>query len=81
MDVIYQVLDKHQGDKPKAAAEWDRAKTLYNKLNSDQGTRRRLSLFSRRVTEQLPKLLVGPQRLLYHVWYRRQPERSSTLRR
>jgi DNA-binding NtrC family response regulator len=37
MDVIYQVLDKHRGDKPKAAAELGIAlKTLYNKLNSDQ---------------------------------------------
>lgn len=38
MDVIYKVLDKHQGDKPRAAAELGIAlKTLYNKLNSDQG--------------------------------------------
>jgi DNA-binding NtrC family response regulator len=37
MGVIYQVLDKHKGDKPKAAAELGIAlKTLYNKLNSDQ---------------------------------------------
>ena len=37
MDVIYQVLDKHQGDKPKAAIELGIAlKTLYNKLNGDQ---------------------------------------------
>lgn len=37
MDVIYQVLDKHQGDKPRAAHELGIAlKTLYNKLNSDQ---------------------------------------------
>lgn len=37
MDVIYQVLDKHRGDKPKAAAELGIAlKTLYNKLNGDQ---------------------------------------------
>lgn len=36
MDVIYQVLDKHRGDKPKAAAELGIAlKTLYNKLNAD----------------------------------------------
>jgi DNA-binding NtrC family response regulator len=36
MDVIYQVLDKHQGDKPKAAHELGIAlKTLYNKLNGD----------------------------------------------
>lgn len=37
MDVIYQVLDKHHGDKPKAAHELGIAlKTLYNKLNGDQ---------------------------------------------
>lgn len=37
MEVIYQVLDKHRGDKPKAAAELGIAlKTLYNKLNGDQ---------------------------------------------
>jgi transcriptional regulator with PAS, ATPase and Fis domain len=37
MDVIYQVLNKHQGDKVKAANELGIAlKTLYNKLNSDQ---------------------------------------------
>jgi transcriptional regulator with PAS, ATPase and Fis domain len=37
MEVIYQVLDKHQGDKVKAANELGIAlKTLYNKLNSDQ---------------------------------------------
>ena len=37
MAVIYQVLDKHQGDKPKAALELGIAlKTLYNKLNGDQ---------------------------------------------
>lgn len=34
MEVIYRVLDKHQGDKPRAAAELGIAlKTLYNKLN------------------------------------------------
>ena len=34
MDVIYRVLDKHHGDKPKAASELGIAlKTLYNKLN------------------------------------------------
>jgi len=37
MDVIHQVLDRHQGDKPKAAHELGIAlKTLYNKLNGDQ---------------------------------------------
>jgi DNA-binding NtrC family response regulator len=37
MEVIYQVLDKHKGDKPRTAAELGIAlKTLYNKLNSDQ---------------------------------------------
>ena len=34
MDVIHRVLDKHQGDKPRAASELGIAlKTLYNKLN------------------------------------------------
>lgn len=34
MDVIYRVLDKYHGDKPRAAAELGIAlKTLYNKLN------------------------------------------------
>ena len=34
MDLIYRVLDKHHGDKPRAAAELGIAlKTLYNKLN------------------------------------------------
>lgn len=34
MKVIYRVLDKHRGDKPKAASELGIAlKTLYNKLN------------------------------------------------
>lgn len=34
MDVIYAVLDKHAGDKPRTAAELGIAlKTLYNKLN------------------------------------------------
>lgn len=37
MDVIYRVLDKHAGDKPKAAHELGIAlKTLYNKLNQHQ---------------------------------------------
>ena len=37
MDVIYQVLEKHDGDKPKAAAELGIAlKTMYNKLNQHQ---------------------------------------------
>jgi len=35
--VIFQVLDKYNGDKPKAAKELGIAlKTLYNKLNSYQ---------------------------------------------
>jgi DNA-binding NtrC family response regulator len=41
MEVILQVLDKHNGDKPRAAAELGIAlKTLYNKLNlyHEQGT-------------------------------------------
>ena len=34
MDVILQVLNKHNGDKPKTASELGIAlKTLYNKLN------------------------------------------------
>lgn len=38
MDVIYQVLAKHNGDKPKTANELGIAlKTLYNKLNQYQG--------------------------------------------
>jgi len=37
MEVIFQVLDKHNGDKPKASKELGIAlKTLYNKLNSYQ---------------------------------------------
>lgn len=37
MQVIYHVLDKHSGDKPRAAAELGIAlKTLYNKLNQHQ---------------------------------------------
>lgn len=37
MQVIYQVLEKHSGDKPRAAAELGIAlKTLYNKLNQYQ---------------------------------------------
>jgi len=37
MEVIYHVLDKHDGDKPKCAAELGIAlKTLYNKLNQYQ---------------------------------------------
>ncbi len=37
MDVIFQVLEKHEGDKPKAADELGIAlKTLYNKLNQYQ---------------------------------------------
>ncbi len=37
MDMIYRVLDRHNGDKPKAAIELGIAlKTLYNKLNADQ---------------------------------------------
>jgi len=36
MKVIYRVLDKHRGDKPRTAAELGIAlKTLYNKLNQD----------------------------------------------
>ena len=37
MDYIYFVLNRHNGDKPQAAAELGIAlKTLYNKLNQDQ---------------------------------------------
>ena len=37
MDVILHVLEKHNGDKPKTAAELGIAlKTLYNKLNQYQ---------------------------------------------
>jgi len=37
MEVIHQVLEKHQGDKPKTAQELGIAlKTLYNKLNQSQ---------------------------------------------
>lgn len=37
MKLIYRVLDKHRGDKPKTAAELGIAlKTLYNKLNQDE---------------------------------------------
>ncbi len=37
MDVIFQVLEKHDGDKPKTAEELGIAlKTLYNKLNQYQ---------------------------------------------
>lgn len=37
MEVIYEALDRNQGDKPKTAAELGIAlKTLYNKLNGDQ---------------------------------------------
>jgi len=39
MEVIHQVLDKHAGDKPKAAHELGIAlKTLYNKLNQYQAS-------------------------------------------
>jgi DNA-binding NtrC family response regulator len=39
MEVIHQVLDKHGGDKPKAAHELGIAlKTLYNKLNQYQAS-------------------------------------------
>jgi transcriptional regulator with PAS, ATPase and Fis domain len=39
MEVIHQVLDKHSGDKPKAAHELGIAlKTLYNKLNQYQAS-------------------------------------------
>lgn len=41
MEMIYHVLDKHQGDKPKAAKELGIAlKTLYNKLNQYQSQTR-----------------------------------------
>lgn len=37
MAMIYHVLDKHQGDKPRTARELGIAlKTLYNKINQDQ---------------------------------------------
>jgi two-component system NtrC family response regulator len=37
MEYIYYVLNRHDGDKPQAAAELGIAlKTLYNKLNQDQ---------------------------------------------
>ena len=37
MEMIYHVLDKHEGDKPKTAQELGIAlKTLYNKLNQYQ---------------------------------------------